>query len=75
MERFWDLLERSVIIQGMLTLLFAATVCALVLMSRPISGELWGALGVILGFWFGSKVQNEVHAAAKREQERREEQY
>ena len=66
MDRFWDLLERSVIIQGALTLAFAGTVCAMTLMSKPVSQEIWTALAVILGFWFGSKVQNEVHAAARK---------
>ena len=66
MDRFWDLLERSVIVQGVLTLLFGATVCALAILAKPISQELWTALALILGFWFGSKVQNEVHAADRR---------
>ena len=66
MDRFWDLLERSVIVQGILTLAFAGTVCAMTLMARPVSQEIWTALAVILGFWFGSKVQNEVHAADRR---------
>jgi hypothetical protein len=73
MDRFWDLLERSVIVQGILTLAFAGTVCAMTLMARPVSQEIWTALAVILGFWFGSKVQNEVHAHERKRTEKSQE--
>jgi len=66
MDRFWDLLERSVIIQGAVTLAFVITICVLVGMSRVVPQEMWVALGLVLGFWFGSKVQNEVHAQERK---------
>ena len=66
MDRFWDLLERSVIVQGLITLCLVVTVCVLVGMSKPIPTDLWTALALVLGFWFGSKVQNEVHAQERK---------
>jgi hypothetical protein len=66
MARFWDLMERSVIIQGIVTLAFVITICVLVAMSRVVPQEMWVALGLVLGFWFGSKVQTEEHAAARK---------
>ena len=66
MDRFWDLLERSVIVQGVITLCLVITVCVMVGLSKAIPADLWTALALVLGFWFGSKVQNEVHAADRR---------
>lgn len=66
MDRFWDLLERSVIVQALLTLIFACVVCAMLLMGRPVAQEVWIAFGAILGFWFGTKSQAEAsHLANK----------
>jgi positive regulator of sigma E activity len=73
MDRFWDLLERSVIVQALLTLLFALLICALLLLQRPVPQEVWIAFGAILGFWFGTKSQNEVHAHERKRIEKGQE--
>jgi len=59
MTTFLDLLRQSLIIQGTITLVLLLTICALVLQSRPIPGELWNGFLLILGFYFGSKSSSE----------------
>lgn len=66
MDRFWELLERSVIVQGLITLCLVITVCVMVGVGRIIPEALWTALALVLGFWFGSKVQNEVHVQERK---------
>lgn len=55
MKQFWELFKSSVIIQGSVTLLFAVTICIMLVIQRPIPAELWAAFGVVLGYWFGTK--------------------
>jgi len=66
MDRFWDLLERSIIVQGLVTLLFVTTVCVMVATGKTVPQEMWIALGVVLGFWFGTKAQHEINLRANR---------
>lgn len=55
MKTFWELFKQSVIVQSMLTMLFGSAIVYLVVTQKPIPPELWGAFGVILGYWFGVK--------------------
>jgi hypothetical protein len=57
MGEFWVLFKESVIIQAVLALLFAATVCTLFLRGMPVPGELLALLGTVIGYYFGSKNQ------------------
>jgi hypothetical protein len=57
MQRFWDLLRESVIVQGMITCAFVGTTCYLWATGRPVPQELWTANTVVLGFFFGAKTQ------------------
>lgn len=52
---FWELLKESVIIQGLVTLLFTIAIVAMLLLRMPVPTELWAAYGVVLGYWFGTK--------------------
>jgi hypothetical protein len=70
MDRFWDLLERSIIIQGVVTLLFTITVVVMLIKSLPIANEVWIAYGAILGYWFGTKAQSELSYQARKARER-----
>ena len=72
MDRFWDLLERSVIVQALLTLLLAVAICVMVMQGRIVPQELWIAFGAVLGFWFGTKSQNEIHAQARKARDGKE---
>lgn len=58
MSAFWSLFERSVIIQGVITLVLIGVIAyqAIVGIETP---ELIETLTfLVVGFWFGSKVEN-----------------
>lgn len=57
MYRFWDLVKSSVIIQGTVTLMLVGTTCYLYAVGQPVPPELLGLDGVVLGFFFGAKMQ------------------
>jgi hypothetical protein len=57
MAKFWDLLERSVIVQAIITLLVIVTICVLVVTGRAIPEIMSTFASLILGYYFGSKVQ------------------
>lgn len=57
MQRFWDLLTQSVIVQGLITCAFVGTTCYLWATGQPVPQELWTANTVVLGFFFGAKTQ------------------
>jgi len=62
MTKFWDLLERSIIVQSLLTLLFGGAVVILALLGREIPDILVQMTTVIVSFWMGTKVQHTVDA-------------
>lgn len=58
MEKLLDLIRESVIVQGLITLSLVITVCYLWAAGRPVPPDLLGLLTLVVGFYFGSKVQN-----------------
>jgi len=64
-KKFWDLLERSVILQGTLTLVFAGVVVYLIVVGRDVPDIVGYALSTILGFYFGSKAQLQIVASIR----------
>jgi len=54
-DKFWDLLERSIIFQGVLTVGTLVLIAYLFAAGRPVPTELWAIFGLIVGFFFGSK--------------------
>lgn len=56
MNRFWDLLERSVIVQGTVTLGIVGTILYLYVTGQEVPSNLQHLTGLLLGFWFGTKV-------------------
>jgi len=65
MQRFWDLMERSVIVQGLLTLGVTFFVCVLAVQQVPVEKEFWTLLGLAWGFYFGSKAQQQITFLSK----------
>ena len=63
MTEFWDLLERSIIVQSLLTLLFGGAVVLLALLGRDIPDILVQMTTVIVSFWMGTKVQHTVDSS------------
>jgi hypothetical protein len=56
MEKFWELVKESVIVQGLMSLTMTVTVCILYLQGRSVPTELFALLGCIIGFYFGGKM-------------------
>lgn len=56
MHKFWQLLAESVIIRGMLALLFSATVCVMYLRGQDVPEALVNAIMLILGSLFQAAV-------------------
>lgn len=66
MERFWTLLQESVIVQAVITLALVATTCYLVATSQAVPDLLRDALMIVLGFYFGSKSQQLINRSKGR---------
>lgn len=57
MKPVWQLLKESVIVQGVVTVLFVGTTCYLYAAGQPVPDSLLGLDGVAVGFFFGAKTQ------------------
>lgn len=57
MNRFWELVKSSVIVQGLVTLVLVLTTCYLYATSQPVPESLLSLDGLVIGFFFGSKAQ------------------
>ena len=57
MTRFWDLLEQSVLVQGLVTVALVFAVIYMAVTSREIPEGLFGMALLALGYYFGSKTQ------------------
>lgn len=59
----WSLLQQSVIISGLLALILVSSVCYLAVTGGPVPDVLHNALGLILGFFFGARMQSSIGRA------------
>jgi len=66
MERFWELLEESIILQGFITMVFAGSYCYLTVTGQQIPDGLDNMMWAVLAFWFGTKSQAAVSSTIKR---------
>ena len=57
MDRFWDLLDKSTIVSGLITVGLVGTCCYLFATGQPVPELLAYALTTIIGFFFGAKGQ------------------
>lgn len=55
MTKFWELLERSIIVQAVVTGALVLTYCALTVQGKAIPEGFQNVLLVVVGFWFGSQ--------------------
>lgn len=60
MRKFWPLVKDSTIAQGAITLGVFGVTCYLWATGQPIPDNLWTADSLILGFFFGAKVQQAI---------------
>jgi len=66
MTKFWELFAESVILQAVLAIMFGGTLCYMYIVQIPVPQELVALLGIIIGFFFGGKVQIAAIKASKR---------
>jgi hypothetical protein len=65
MDKFWELFQQSVIIQGVVTLILVVTLCVMFIRGQAIP-ELLGVISsLVLGYWFGSKSQHAIEKAKR----------
>ena len=57
MNKFWDLLEESVIVSGIIALSCIGAVIYLSVTGQPVPDILVNICMVVVGFFFGGKVQ------------------
>lgn len=62
MQKFWELLQQSVIVQSIVTLLLISTICFLYAAGREVPVTLVHICEVVLGFWMGTKVEYAVNS-------------
>lgn len=55
-QKFLELLEQSVILQAVLTVLIWGSVVYMILAGKAVPEGLMGAANLVLGFYFGSKM-------------------
>ena len=58
---FLGLFKRSVVTQSLLSLMIVGTVCYMAVMGMEVTVQMAGMAMLILGFFFGSKVQNAIN--------------
>ena len=63
MTTFWSLLKESVIVQSIVTLALVLAIIVLVLTNRPVPDVMVNLTTLVLGYWFGTKVQHAANVA------------
>lgn len=66
MQKFWELFQESVIVQAVITLCLVGTACYMVVTGQEIPELLSTLLTLVLGFYFGSKVQQQIEKSKGR---------
>lgn len=62
---FWTLLRESVIMQGLLTLMLAGSLCYMYITGRDVPSDLAQLTFAVVAFWMGSKSQHAVEVARR----------
>jgi hypothetical protein len=62
MDKFWQLLQESTLIQGAVTLALVGAVIYLSCTGQEIPTLLETMSGIVVGFWFGQKAQQAINA-------------
>ena len=57
MDRFWDLLEKSTIVSGLIALGITYAIIYMTIAGFPIPEIVGNAALIIIGFFFGAKTQ------------------
>jgi len=70
MKRFWDLLEKSIIVQGTVTLAMTAVLIQQIITTGDVSKTLLSIISLIYGFWFGTMSQKSTGAIVRDEMQK-----
>ena len=62
MAKFWDLLERSIITQSLITAALVGVTCYMYVVKTPVPEGLQTLTYTVVAFWMGTKVQHTVDA-------------
>ncbi len=65
MLKVLDLIERSIIVQSLVTLSFVGVCLVMWAQGREVPDGMQQGLWVLLGFWFGTKVQHSINNSVK----------
>jgi hypothetical protein len=61
-----EMFEESTLIQGTVTLIFVITLSVIVILEREVPSILIEVTLLVIGFWFGSKSQQQTNATLQR---------
>lgn len=73
MSKFWELVEQSIIFQGLLTLIIVGAWVYMLVTGKPVPNELHAAAGIVMGFFFGAKQSIFARKEAQRIEAQKEE--
>ena len=62
MSKFWELFEQSIIVQSIITLMLIGAVTFMYVCQVEVPDNLVNMALLVLGFWFGTKVQGSINA-------------
>lgn len=65
-ERLLDMLQESTLVQASIALVMIGTACYLYLVGRDVPETLVNLIALVLGFYFGTKTQQQAQALAKK---------
>jgi len=65
-DKFWELLEQSVLVSGAVAIMLCGTMCYLAIAGKPVPELLGYAVSGVVSFFFGAKMQKEASARAFR---------
>lgn len=66
MDKFWELMEKNVLVSSMLAAGLVGTVMYLAITGQPIPEIIAALCGTVVGYFFGAKVQQAANNAALR---------
>ena len=64
-SRFWDALERSIIVQSTVTLMLVSAVVYMSIAGKPIDELLRSLTLIVVSFWMGTKVEHRAREIAE----------
>jgi len=72
MENFWTLLAKSVIIQALIALIVVTAVTYMYVKNMSVPSELLQLLWLVIGFYFGTKVEHGIQSRIRKLKEDRD---